>query len=136
MNKLSMLQLLLFTFIILTIKVNSDPTDTYDKRASLSYFKRQNELSDSLSNSPSTLSSLSKRATLSYFKRGQYGHRLNELQHIKQLVEICPCLNKDYLQWLEESLLLKKDISRHQFTNNDNDEILNSEKRASLAYFK
>ncbi|KAH8849347.1 hypothetical protein EWB00_008802 [Schistosoma japonicum] len=133
MNKLSMLQLLIFTFVVLTIKVDADLTDTFDKRASLSYFKRQNELSDSSSNSPSTLSSLSKRATLSYFKRGHHGHGLNELQHIRQILEICPCLNKDYLQWLEENLLLRKDTSSN---NNDNDEILNSGKRASLAYFK
>ncbi|CAI2725645.1 unnamed protein product [Schistosoma spindalis] len=128
MNKLSLIQLFIFTFVILTIKINGANTDTYDKRASLAYFKRRNEISDSTSDSPS------KRATLYYYKRDQYDQQPRGIYHIRQIAEICPCLNKDYLHWLEENLL----ISKHNNNNNNNDDHnnLESEKRASLSYFK
>ncbi|CAH8492223.1 unnamed protein product [Schistosoma rodhaini] len=132
MNKLSLIQLFIIILVTLTIKINGDNTDTYDKRASLAYFKRRSELSDSpssLSSSPS--SSSSKRASLSYFKRGQYDQRFDGIHHIRQIIEICPCLNKDYLHWLEDNLLLNK----HTTINNNDDENLDSEKRASLSYF-
>ncbi|CAH8484717.1 unnamed protein product [Schistosoma intercalatum] len=124
MNKLSLIQLFIFTFVILTININGANTDTYDKRASLAYFKRRSEISDSTSDSPS------KRATLYYYKRGQYNQQPRGIHDIRQIAEICPCLNKDYLHWLEENLL----ISKHN--NNEDDHNLESEKRASLSYFK
>ncbi|CAH8293883.1 unnamed protein product, partial [Schistosoma turkestanicum] len=99
-------------------------TDTYDKRASLAYFKRrQPQLSDSRSDI-SSLSAAAKRATLSYFKRDHFDHpRFNGLQYIKQIAEICPCLNREYLNGLMEH-------------HNDEEDNLELEKRASLAYFK
>ncbi|RTG80939.1 uncharacterized protein DC041_0006794 [Schistosoma bovis] len=83
------------------------------------------EISDSTSDSPS------KRATLYYYKRGQYDQQPRGIHNIRQIAEICPCLNKDYLHWLEENLL----ISKHN-NNNEDDHNLESEKRASLSYFK
>ncbi|XP_018650386.1 uncharacterized protein Smp_201600 [Schistosoma mansoni] len=130
MNKLSLIQLFIIILVTLTIKINGDNTDTYDKRASLAYFKRRSELSDSPSSLSLSPSSSSKRASLSYFKRGQYDQRFEGIHHIRQIIEICPCLNKDYLHWLEENLLLNKHT-----TNTNDDDNLELEKRASLSYF-
>ncbi|CAH8455164.1 unnamed protein product, partial [Heterobilharzia americana] len=80
---------------LLTTTICED-ADLFDKRATLSYFKRDGELTDS-SSEPS---SSSKRASLSYFKRGQNEYWQTSPHHLRRIAEICPCLRKDYLEWL------------------------------------
>ncbi|CAH8459557.1 unnamed protein product [Heterobilharzia americana] len=123
MQKVSALCISVCIVGLLTTTICED-ADLFDKRATLSYFKRDGELTDS-SSEPS---SSSKRASLSYFKRGQNEYWQTSPHHLRRIAEICPCLRKDYLEWLEGNSL-----SHHHSSYDDSSA---SEKRASLAYFK
>ncbi|CAH8826962.1 unnamed protein product [Trichobilharzia szidati] len=131
MNKISAICMSLFVIGLLTTRtlVICDEVDSFDKRASLAYFKRSGGLTDSSYSSPMfPSSSASKRATLSYFKRGHNEYWPTN-SHIRTLAEICPCLNSKYLNWLESTPSMNNQPIAYDYSSEP-------EKRASLAYFK